>query len=288
VIWLRDYSVTPEMFERFSLARHILLGEDSVRDLISITRRPSPELAAHLPSYLSCFTAVTFASEWHLNNWRDGFGLKIKNARVIYNLASHVPWVESPPVVPCDTVVHTSHPRKALVAVTAVARARKSRITCLSDPKLYQDDSCYILVPIGNGKWHNYGTFAQFIEARADYLRMAGPLSVSQMPGFLSGFGILLHPDYSEETGATAVIEAIRRGLIPVVSDVGALPELVAAAGVVVPGPPHTDEFAHRCAAAVDRTAADGAAAFAAGRQRARRVLDTPPILARWLELIQG
>jgi glycosyltransferase involved in cell wall biosynthesis len=286
LIWLRDYFVPLELFEKFSHARHILLGEDSVGDLMAFTHRSPSGLAAHLQSYLPRFEAVTFASKWHLRNWRDGFGLTMDNASVIYNLASHVPWTDIPPSGATGTVVHSSHPRKALAAVAAVARERRSTVTCLSDPRLYQDDSCRIVVPLGHDKWRDHGTFAQFTSANTACLSLAGPISVAQMSDFIGGFTILLHPDYSGETGATTVIEAIRRGLIPVVSNLGALPELVASAGIVVPGPSHTDEFARRCAAAVDRAATDGTAAFAAGRQNARQILDTGPILTRWLELI--
>ena len=286
LIWLRDYFAPIDVFRQFPRARHILLGEDSVADLTALARRPPAELARHLRAYLPRFQAVTFASRWHLRDWRDGFGLDLPNASVIYNLASHVPWSETPPAAAPDSVVHSSHPRKAIAAVAAVARVRGASVTCLSSPRLYQDESCRILVPAGDGRWRDHGSFAQFTSAHADYLALVGPVSVARIREVIGGFAILLHPDYSGETGATTVIEAIRLGLIPVVSDLAALPELVASAGIVVPGPSHTGEFARRCASAVDRAAADGAAAFAAGRRSARQLLDTAPIVDRWRELL--
>jgi glycosyltransferase involved in cell wall biosynthesis len=289
ILWLRDYAVPDAVFDRFPLSRHVLLSEDSVCDMTVILRTPADVLAARLPSYLDRFAAVVFASRWHLADWRSGFGFQPANAAVIYNLASHVPWRAGPPPAPARRILHTSHPRKALAAVAMVAARLAGHgfvVECTGDPSLYQDPSCRIICPDQAGGWASLGTFADFAAAQSGVLSFRPPASLRAMADLLDGAGILLHPDYTGETGATTVIEALRRGLIPVVSDLGALPELVGQAGIVVAGRAGTEAFADLCAAAIlALSEADREDMFRA-RSMIAPVIDTEPVLAAWLGVL--
>lgn len=289
VVWLRDYAAPEHTFARLPRARHYLLTQDSSDDLRALTRWPVERIRERLVAIAEAATGVVFASEWHRRDWRDRLGVDVPRGRVIHNLAAHVPWRPTPADAPPHRIVHTSHPRKALAAVAAVAARLVPdgfQVTCLSDPALYQESACRVVRPGASGPV-NLGSFADFAAGHAAVLSFRPPVASARIGDLLDGHRILLHPDYSGEVGATTVLEALRRGLIPVVSDLGALPELVGDAGVVVPGPSWSDDFADRCAERLRRLRE----ADCAELERARRALSSrygdAALLAHWSDLLE-
>jgi glycosyltransferase involved in cell wall biosynthesis len=60
----------------------------------------------------------------------------------------------------------------------------------------------------------------------------AGPLSVSEVPGFLAGLDLFLFPSrYRHEAEPLVVLEAAREGVPTLAYPVGGLPEVLAATG---------------------------------------------------------
>ncbi len=286
VIWMRDYNAPSQLFDRLPLATHVLMTGDSVQDMTHLYRRPRADIGAHLARYLSRFHSIVFASPWHVTNWREGFELPLENGHGIYNLATHVEWSSGPSPGSLAQIAHTSHPRKALGAVAGVMRrlaaaGQSFTCTCFGAPSLYQDDSCQVVQPSERGAV-SLGSFSEFVEANRDVLQFRPPAAVNQIGSFLDSMGVLFHPDYSEETGATTVIEGIKRGLVPVVSDLGVLPQLVGEGGIVIPGASWTSEWQERCAAVLtDLTPAAARRLFDAQRAR-RHLFETSTIVAAW------
>lgn len=253
IVWLRDYRHTNQSIRHFRQARQILWTEDSARDMRKFYRGQPLQPTQVLPTYTERFDAVVFASKWHRDDWGAMLGIQPSNWHVIYNSVRHTSWASRREPTWPARVVHTAHPRKALAAVAAVAE-RIHRlgysVTCCSSPELYQDDQCRIIVPTEGG-FRSLGSFAEFTAAHGGALEMVPPNPVAGQAAFLDGFDVLLHPDYTEETGANVVLEAMRRGLVPIVSSVGALPEIVEGAGIVIDGKPWTDEFADACSRSI-------------------------------------
>ncbi len=280
VLWVRDYVLSVSTLARFSAARHVLLCEDATVDVLRLLDRPVDVVGAWFRRYLPQFCQVVFASRWHLDSWRDSFGLDDANSVAIYNLASHAPWLDGPLDRNRARAVHTSHPRKALAMVGAVAsRLSNVDVTVSSSPRLYQESTSRIAVVDGAARQHC--SFEEFEARFSTALTFADAVPVREMAHFLDQFGALIHPDESTEVGATAVIEALRRGLVPVVSDLGALPELVGDAGLVVDRVPDRGAYADRFAATLD--ALPGIPhSFETARRERRHVLDTDPIVRQW------
>ncbi|CAM3352918.1 glycosyltransferase [Stackebrandtia soli] len=283
VLWLRDYATTvPDV--ALPSARHVLLTEDSANDLRAIFRSDLATVASHVRSALPRYDATVFASRWHRDDWGERLGLDPHSSVVVHNLAAHVPWRDRPATVP-TRVVHTSHPRKALAAVIAIARLTDLDVTVSAHPSLYQDDHCRVIHPDGSGGWVDRGRFAD-VAAASPWTRFTAPRPVAEMAAFLDGFDILLHPDYTEETGATTVIEALRRGLLPVVSDRGALPELVGNAGLVIDGDSWTADYACRCADALAALTSSDMERYGAARAGRRADLGDESIVAQWAQVL--
>ena len=288
VVWLRDYAAPDVTFARFPQARHFLLSEDSADDLRALSRWPVARIRARLHDIAAAANGVVFASEWHRTDWESRLGVRVPRGRVIYNLASHVPWRLDPPDAPRHRIIHTSHPRKALAAVAEIATRLVPdgfEVTCLSNPSLYQEESRRIVRPSPQGPI-NLGTFADFAAAHRRVLRFQAPVPPRRIIDLRDRHGIFLHPDYSGEVGATTVIEAIRRGTIPVVSDFGALPELVADAGIVISGPAWSDEFADRCADAIRQLRHVDVTTFEKGRRALIARFSDDALLAQWRDLL--
>ncbi|QSB04344.1 glycosyltransferase [Natronoglycomyces albus] len=289
LLWLRDYSAPDEMFSRLSQARHVLLTEDSSLDMVAIHRQTMPVIGKRLRPYLERFDAVVFASQWHRDNWRRDFLYSEATSRVIYNLTSHVPWEETPPTVARQRIVHTSHPRKALAAVAKIAHTATKRgftIDCFADPRLYQEETCRVIYPNGRGGWVDAGPFAQYAQSCRD-LRFRPSSSVNDMAGLLREHAIFLHPDYTGETGCNTVIEALRAGLVPVVSDQGALPELVGSAGLVLASEPWSEEFPATWTTALEDLVECQWDKLVAARHERRQTLDTEPIVQAWTDVLR-
>lgn len=150
VVWLRDYAAPDVTFARFPQARHFLLSEDSADDLRALSRWPVARIRARLHDIAAAANGVVFASEWHRTDWESRLGVRVPRGRVIYNLASHVPWRLDPPDAPRHRIIHTSHPRKALAAVAEIATRLVPdgfEVTCLSNPSLYQEESAGSCAP---------------------------------------------------------------------------------------------------------------------------------------------
>jgi glycosyltransferase involved in cell wall biosynthesis len=289
VLWIRDYNAPDTLVGRVERARQVLLAEDSIRDLMAIFRCSIPDLLRWVPSRLSRFDRVVFASRWQRRSWSDELSWAPPQSTVIYNLVSHMAWRDTVPRRDLKRLVNTSHPRKSLAVLAQVAPrlAAGCSITCSAGPGLYQDVDCRIIAPTGNGGWSDQGSFRDFAGRCGPAIRFVAPVNVERMDSFLDDFGAMVHPDCTEEVGATSVIEALTRGVVPVVSRSGALPEIVGPAGVVVPGRPGTVEFAQACAdtvAGLSRRLAD----LVDGRRQVMATLAPGRLLDQWWTVLFG
>jgi glycosyltransferase involved in cell wall biosynthesis len=108
--------------------------------------------------------------------------------------------------------------------------------------------------------------------ARGTRVRFAGRVGEAELQRLRAGAAIALAPSRSAETFGLAAAEAMAAGIPVAASSVGALPELVAAEGLVAPGD------APALAAAITRLAGDRAAGER-GRARVRE-LCAPAVVA--------
>jgi glycosyltransferase involved in cell wall biosynthesis len=165
--------------------------------------------------------------------------------------------------------------------VAAIAsRLNHVDVTASSSPHLYQDSTVQVRTIDGHAI-----PFAAFTARFSGAMRFVAPVAVREMPDFLDRFGVLLHPDESTEVGATTVIEALRRGLIPVVSSLGALPELVGDAGVIVRPVDGRIAYAEKFAVALERLRTSSHS-FEAARAARKSVLGTSAIVDDWMSVL--
>lgn len=190
-------------------------------------------------------------SDWQCRQWLQELATSPALTR-IYNLTDEP---DRPPVrgtgepIAVTTVVNTSHPRKSLGLFCQVARAVRAmddgfRFVTTSSPRLYDgDESEPVYIPVAQGGLASIGSFAQVRKKYDDVVEFWEPQHSDDLARTLASADIFLHPDASVETGSMALIEAMKQGVVPVVSQVGALPELCGPQGLVVPGTPGERQF---------------------------------------------
>lgn len=248
VVWVRTYGWGAR-FRREHERTHLLWSGDAVEDLLALGHRNEIVGRADRPDSLVVgYHRAVLVSDWQRRQWSEELGTSLALTR-IYNLTEDAARRHPREKVGPTVVVNTSHPRKSLGLFCQVARAIRSmsddfRFITTSSPKLYDgDESEPVYVPDGGGGVAPIGSFAQVRERYSDVVEFREPQPSDGLASLLAGADIFLHPDMSVETGSMALIEAMKYGVIPVVSQVGALPELCGSQGIVVPGRPGRHRF---------------------------------------------
>lgn len=133
-------------------------------------------------------------------------------------------------------VIHYAHPRKALHNTLLCykllhERCPKTKCAIVNAAPIYQLDEFDYL----GRRMTLQDAITSFFGEHPSWLRILPALPNSEHRARLKRYKIYLHPDQSFETGALTCLEALESGLIPVISDIGCLPELVCDAGLIVP-----------------------------------------------------
>lgn len=248
VVWVRTYGWEARSRRKHERT-HVLWSGDAVEDLLALGHRD--EIIGrvdHPDSLFAGYDRAVLVSDWQRRQWLRELTTSPPLTR-IYNLTDdpNVSVTRKPAAV--TTVVNTSHPRKSLGLFCQVARAVRAmddgfRFVTTSSPRLYDgDENEPVYVPVDQGGLANIGSFAQVRERYGDVVAFREPQHSDDLAWMLSEADIFLHPDASVETGSMALIEAMKCGVVPVVSRVGALPELCGSQGLVVPGTPGERRF---------------------------------------------
>nr|WP_311153099.1 glycosyltransferase [uncultured Actinomyces sp.] len=248
VVWVRAYGWEARSRHKHERT-HVLWSGDAVEDLLALGYRD--EIIGrvdHPDSLFAGYHRAVLVSDWQRRQWLQELATSPPLTR-IYNLTDDPDVNATCNPAAVTTVVNTSHPRKSLGLFCQVARAVCAmhdgfRFVATSSPRLYDgDESEAVYVPIVQGKLANIGSFAQVRERYGDVVEFREPQRSDDLAWMLSRADVFLHPDTSVETGSMALIEAMKHGAVPVVSQVGALPELCGSQGLVVPGTPGERQF---------------------------------------------
>lgn len=279
-VWVRDYWRR----RRSGHAWDILWAHDSMAEILSLNRHGSPGL---FRERLLSFDAVVFVSEWHRAEVLAACGLTSSELLTAVCL-NPLPPLPPPATRSPATLVHTAHPRKALVALLRAwplihSARRDLRLLLCGHPDLYQEK----LRATDGTVWTLERLAGRYVVEDGSGI-VIGPKGLSQRDvlALVAESALLLHPDVSVETGATTVLEAMAVGTVPVVSDAGCLPGLVEGRGCIVPLGPR---FIERYAASVLRLLGDVEAmrTFAlAGRHYASVLCDPRHTVQNWSALI--
>lgn len=226
-VHVRDYNSLPDPLQ----GRHVLWVHDTSREILSLMAAGTT-----LRDMLMRFDALVFVSAWHRREVLAAAGLP--EGSLTTAVAYH-PLPDTPMVTEKKQarLIHTAHPRKAILHVLdAFAHVVKSRpdaeLVLCGHPEIYQ--SPYL---DAHGKPVTLAGLADQLpgDVRARVIVLPQSLPQESLLTEVGRAEILLHPDTSTETGATTVLEAMAVGTVPVVSDVGCLPELCWGRGLVVP-----------------------------------------------------
>lgn len=258
VVWVRCYD--PGILDRnwVESRQSILWSGDSTADLSALISRGELGIGSltELTRILRKFDEIVLVSAWHASDWLESYG--VRAGRWIYNYTVD----PSPHKVELArkrrprTIMGTSHPRKSLATFCMSARAAtvsgmNLEFITSSSPSLYgQGDLEPVFAPHGGGL-RNVGTFRDVVNRYSDCIEFMDSLPACRLYSQLFNTSIFFHPDMSGETGSMALIEAIKCGCIPVVSRLGALPEL-AEGGVIISGEPGSSGFVSACLDALD------------------------------------
>lgn len=134
-----------------------------------------------------------------------------------------------------EDVIHCAHPQKALHTTLRCfealhALSPNTKCAIVNSAEIYQDQVFFyqdmqVTLP---------EAIVDFFGEIPSWITILPALPVVEHRARLKNYKIYLHPDQSFETGAITCLEALEAGAIPVVSDVGCLPELVCDAGLIV------------------------------------------------------
>lgn len=214
-------------------ARIVLWIHDLPVDVYALSGRRASSLAMLFDKY----DTVVFVSEWQRCRYLMECGPDNKflhKSVVAYHFFDPQPYNDR--FVRTQDVIHFAHPRKALYETLCCFRELRrlnSQISCaiVDCSSLYQEEKFLFLgehVTLPKAIKMVFGNIPS-------WLSILPALPPHDHRVRLSSFKIYLHPDSSIETGALSCIEALALGLIPIVSDVGCLPELVGDSGLIVP-----------------------------------------------------
>lgn len=290
VIWIRTYGAFADLRAAAYWSQHILWTGDCVEDLDALVRRG--EVAADLSDSSSIwpnYDAVVFVSGWQRRQWLERFN-ELPASLAIYNMTPDPPTLyrrsSSPPPW---LVVGFSHPRKSLGMFCFIARWITSmrsdfKFVVASSPLLYGDgEDVEVLVEYG-GCIRSMGKFRDVKEAYSDVVQFVDPLGEVEMRALMSKADYLLHLDQSIETCSNVTIEAMKHGVLPIVSAKGALPEVCDQYGVVIEGRPGERAFA---SAAVAALANDAKSGIEANQELLLDRFGEDTIEQRWRELLR-
>lgn len=286
VVHVRDYW-QGEFLHGPVEARHVLWLHDTAREILSLGRQST---AATLATQLRRYDALVFVSAWHAAEVLAAAGLDRDAAPVA---VFHHPL---PPAIQGSLagervplrLMHTAHPRKALVpllrAWPRIARGCSgAELVLCGHPAIYQEETAWF-----------HRQRATLSEIVADVLGRPDPrvhlmprsLAQRDLVAEVARATLLLHPDTSVETGATTVLEAMAVGTVPVVSDLGCLPELCAGRGVITPyGPRFEERFADDVLALLADDERRRHLARA-GQAHTQRLVDPVHVGERWAVLL--
>lgn len=225
-VHVRDYNARPDPRE----GHHVLWIHDTSREICSLL-----DEGVDLRDVLKRFDGLVFVSEWHKTEVLSAAGLTETELEAV---AAYHPLPAAPRGIEKQRarLIHTAHPRKAihhvLDAFVHVVKFRPdAELVLCGHPSIYQQAYLDLrgqpvsLLNLVDG-------LPSHVRARIEVL--PNSLPQQQLLREVARAEILLHPDTSVETGATTVLEAMAVGTIPVVSDLGCLPELCWQRGLVV------------------------------------------------------
>lgn len=255
----------------------ILWLQDTSTEILSLNPGATP---GDLALAILTFDACVFVSEWQRSEVLNAAG--ISSADIVSMVTYQpVPIVRSDERRVPARVIHTSHPRKALLTLLAAwpevaRRVPHAELLILGDASIYQQ-------PID----------AWDVAARVAGLeRVTVVRSVPQreLLRVLATAQILAHPDTSIETGATTVLEAMFMGVVPLVSSRGCLPELCGEIGFVIPWTPDHVAFVQDVANGLVRVLESDQLAEKsdAAKQWSHTVSAPECVRRRWMDLIDG
>lgn len=269
-------------------ARHVLWLHDTTREILSLC--PGTPCYRDLGVQLARYDALVFVSEWHRAEVLTAAGTL---HGMPPSVAFHHPLPACAAGNPLERrapfrLLHSAHPRKALRALleswpTIVRALPHAELVLCGHPSIYQETETYF-----DGA---RSSLSQILERypkewgrRINLLPAALPQMALQQE--VQAATLLLHPDTSIETGATTVLEALAGGTVPVVSDLGCLPELCAGRGVITPrGPRFAQRFAEDVIALL-RDPDRRQRLARAGRAWAHPLTDAHHLGTRWSKLI--
>ncbi len=230
IIWVRDYFLKDHI-KFFKKLNNILLTSDTISDLESLYGKPVNSFKESLSSYLLNFKSVVFFSESHLRNWMKNIDFPGEiNLKPIYPIVSRWQFRKSMPSLDYSCIINTAHPRKSFLNLCKISSALrkispKYKIHYFGSPKIYHE------------KDYTLEDGQKFSKLKKDYRNLIifhDSLGNRDLGREYPCCSIFLHPDVSLESGSLVTIEAIAQGLVPIVSNVGCLPEIVGDGGIVI------------------------------------------------------
>ena len=230
IIWVRNYSFR-EFMKLFKNCNNILLTSDSIKDLEEWYGDKIEKFGKMISSFLLNFNSIVFYSHWQVKNWRKNIKIPRKlKISVIYQIVDSIHIKKRFTEKSLKKIINTSHPRKSIKNIAKIAQILKREskdyeFYFLGSPNLYQDREFFLDPNL---------EFKKFKTKFKKVVKFIPSIPNIRLNQYYSKSGIFLHPDYSEETGSLATIEAIAQGIVPIVSNIGSLPEIVGRGGIVL------------------------------------------------------
>lgn len=187
-------------------------------------------------------TALLGVSNWHTAKLCEESGFPIEKGKVLRN-GVHLPYFKANQNRIKKRLIYSSTPFRGLKYLPAIFNSLKSKhpeleLHIFSDFDVYRDKNSSIPQHIMQEFKH---TKLEFSKIPGCF--MHGNIKQEELAREMLRSSILVYPNTFQETSCITVMEAQAAGCVVITSELGALPETVGDAGVLVKGRPGSNEY---------------------------------------------